>query len=406
MSFFKNKVLYTIFSCLFIPILVYAEDISLNGILQGYYFSSTRNLDQKRNIFSISFHPQITTKFGSYLSLYSEARIIAENQRESIHSSMREIYSDIYLHPFNLRVGKQIIQWGRADGVNPTDNLTPWDYTLLFPEDGDLRSGIMALKINYYYGNTAFTGIYLPFFESNKFPLNYPVIEELPSKSFQNGQYAFKIDSTGGVLDWSLSYFDGVDPMPDLGLSTQGIIERYQRIKVIGGDFATILREFGVRGEMAYFFTEDMDGDSPWKKNPYFFYIFGVDKTLWEDMYLNLQFMQRIVTNYKDPLNIQDSILRDIAVKGAIINNQLDKVTNIVSLKIVDKMFYETLSTEISGIYNLTRRDYLIRPKIIYTLTDNLSSIIGTDIYKGKEDSFFGLLKDNTTFFGGIKYGF
>jgi hypothetical protein len=347
-------------------------------------------------------------KLTPYLTLYSELRFIAEKPWKGVYSSLREGYGDIYLNSLDFRIGKQIIQWGRADSINPTDNLTPWNYTLLFSDDNELRSGVLALKANYYYKSITLTGAWIPLFESNRFPLppNYQVTEETPSETLGNSQYAFKIDSTGGILDWSLSYFDGFDPMPDLSLSTSGIILKYPRIRVIGGDFAATLGKFGIRGEAAYFFTEDMDGNNPEKKNPYLFYVLGVDRTLWEYLYLNLQFIQRIVVNYKNPMEIQNPYLRDVAVRGAVINNQLDRITNAISLKIGYKMFHETLNLELSGIYNITRRDYLIRPKVSYAFTDHLSGIVGADIYEGRENTLFGLLEDNTTFFAEIKYGF
>lgn len=394
--------------CLFIPSLIHAQDFSLNGTLRGYYFSSTRDLDEETDIFGASFQPRATLKFAQYLTFYGELRFIAEKPWKGVYSSLREGYGDIYLSSLDFRIGKQIIQWGRADSINPTDNLTPWNYTLLYTEDSQLRSGVIALKANYYYKSITLTGAWIPFFEPNRFPLppNYQITEATPSETLENSQYAFKIDSIGGKLDWSLSYFDGFDPMPDLALSATGIILNYPRIRVIGGDFAAAIGKFGIRGEAAYFFTEDMDGNNPEKKNPYLFYVLGVDRTFLEYLYLNLQFIQRIVTNYKNPIDIQDPYLRDVAVKSAIINNQLDMVTNAVSLKIGYKMFHEALNLELSGIYNLTRRDYLIRPKITYAFTDHLFGILGADIYQGKDDSLFGWLEDNTTVFVELKYGF
>ncbi len=37
---------------------------------------------------------------------------------------LREAYVNAYIGPLDLRFGKQIIVWGRADGINPTNNLT------------------------------------------------------------------------------------------------------------------------------------------------------------------------------------------------------------------------------------------------------------------------------------------
>ena len=59
---------------------------------------------------------------------------------------IREAYLDLSHGPLDLRIGKQIIAWGRADRINPTDNLTPRDYTLLVPDDDDQRLGTPAVK--------------------------------------------------------------------------------------------------------------------------------------------------------------------------------------------------------------------------------------------------------------------
>ena len=55
----------------------------------------------------------------------------------------------------DVRAGRQIIAWGRADGLNPTDNLTGEDLTLLAPDDDDRRLGTTALRASYYLGDVS-----------------------------------------------------------------------------------------------------------------------------------------------------------------------------------------------------------------------------------------------------------
>jgi len=38
---------------------------------------------------------------------------------------VREAYVNTYAGRFDLRIGQQIVAWGRADGFNPTDVITP-----------------------------------------------------------------------------------------------------------------------------------------------------------------------------------------------------------------------------------------------------------------------------------------
>ena len=68
---------------------------------------------------------------------------------------LREAFVDVRLGRLDLRAGRQIIAWGRADGVNPTDNLSGQDLTLLVPDDDDRRLGTTAVRASYYVGDVS-----------------------------------------------------------------------------------------------------------------------------------------------------------------------------------------------------------------------------------------------------------
>ncbi len=75
--------------------------------------------------------------------LFSEMRFRSgyEYNEQINQFQLREAYADLYLGDFDLRAGQQIIAWGRADGINPTNNLTPQDYFVRSPEPDDIRMG-------------------------------------------------------------------------------------------------------------------------------------------------------------------------------------------------------------------------------------------------------------------------
>lgn len=385
-----------------------AEEIAFGGLARSYYYSSSRELDRRNDLYGASLEPKLDLRFTPEAAIHAEGRVIAQHPWKDSDASLREGYLDLAVEDADFRLGKQIVKWGRADTINPTDNLTPSDYTLLFPEDDDLKSGIPAVKATYNAGGYALTGIWLPRFQPSRIPLPIPraqTREILPARTLEHGGYAFKVDQSGGMVDWSLSYFDGYDPMPDLGVADR-VTLTYPRIRTVGGDFAYTAGRYGLRGEAAYFFTPDRSGEDPFRKNPFFFYVLGLDRTYAEKLYLNFQFIQRIVTNFRDPRRIEEPMPREVAVTGAVLNNQIDEVTNSLSLKLQYKMFYETLKAEVSGIYNITRNDYLLRPRVYYAITDRYSVVLGGDLYRGRKESFFGLLKDNSLAFVELRAGF
>jgi len=54
---------------------------------------------------------------------------------------LREGYVSLYLGALDLRLGQQIVVWGRADAFNPTNNLTPIDLGVRSPIEDDRRLG-------------------------------------------------------------------------------------------------------------------------------------------------------------------------------------------------------------------------------------------------------------------------
>lgn len=78
---------------------------------------------------------------------------------------LRELYLDLYFNNFDLRIGKQQIVWGKADGAFITDLVSPLNLTeFLLPDFDEIRIGVNAVKFDYYLGNNTFEIIWLPNF--------------------------------------------------------------------------------------------------------------------------------------------------------------------------------------------------------------------------------------------------
>jgi len=59
---------------------------------------------------------------------------------DSIDFRLHEIYLDLYFKKFDIRVGKQQIVWGKADGVFITDIVSPLNLTeFLLPDFDEIR---------------------------------------------------------------------------------------------------------------------------------------------------------------------------------------------------------------------------------------------------------------------------
>jgi hypothetical protein len=393
-----------------------AQWAEISGSIRAGYWSSSRTLDDREHFVTAALWLKAAPKLWSHTSILVEGWI--RNQElfhtDATQTKLREAYLDASLGPVDVRVGKQLIVWGRADRINPTDNLTPKDFTLLVPEDDDQRFGTVAVKATYYLAGIALTGIWLPDFEPHTVPIRRPpppltLREQVPSGP--SGQWAIRIEQTGKAVDWSLSYFDGFDLFPDLGIdqasaSSVALLLRHHRIRVIGADAATTVGRYGLRGELAYTFTEDRQGNNPFVKNPFFFMVIGGDRTFFEYLNINVQYILRIVTGHQSPLEIPDPLQRVVATQQAVVTNQLDRWHHAVSLRMSHKWLNESLEGEVVGVLSFTRFGYVILPKVSYAFTDRWKGIIGVDFFGGGRHAFFGNLRDNSTVYAELRWSF
>ena len=75
---------------------------------------------------------------------FAEVRFRAghEFQKTVSEINLREAYVNAYVGPFDFRIGHQVVVWGRADGWNPTDNITPKNMLIRSPIEDDRRLAI------------------------------------------------------------------------------------------------------------------------------------------------------------------------------------------------------------------------------------------------------------------------
>jgi hypothetical protein len=224
-------------------------------------------------------------------------------------------------------------------------------------------------------------------------------------------QFALKFDRSGDDVDWSASYFSGLDLNPDfaIGATTPlgtNLIFEHHHIRVLGADAATVMGRYGLRAEAAYTWTENAGENDFIIKKPFFYMVMGGDRTFFDYLNVNVQYYLRHVTNYSDPQAIADPLLRSVAIQGAVLSNQIDSFQHGISIRINDKWLNETLEGEIAAVASFGQSNYVIRPKLVYAISDYLKGSLGLDIYRGESNTFFGQLRNNSLFFSEIKYGF
>src|SRR5260370_20591358 len=197
---------------------------------------------------------------------------------------------------------------------------------------------------------------------------------DILKSSFQK-QFGIKLDNSGGAVDWSFSYFDGFSKTPNLSLVSAGssglnVGLNYNRIRVIGSDFALNLGNYGFRGEAAYTRTENSDGTNPLIQKPNLYAVIGADRTFFENFNVNAQIMYRHVFGFQDPAQISDPNIRAVASIETIITNQQFQDQAGMTLRPSYEMFHDTIQMEVAFVCSLGKGESPSPPKITYALTD------------------------------------
>ncbi|MFN0313703.1 MAG: hypothetical protein ACKVQA_01520, partial [Burkholderiales bacterium] len=331
------------------------RDWGITGSARGAYWSSNRLGDDESHLGVGQFWAKLDRKLGKGMGVFAEGYLGEEDIFGYKRSTnrVREAYFDFRHEQWDFRFGKQLVAWGRTDRLNPTDNLTPRDFTLLSPEFDEDRFGSLAAKaaLNWGKGNSL-TMVWLPDFESHEFAFtNTPAVTFNHQKPSSARQFGVKYDVSGGDIDWSVSFYDGFDLTPDVSLAqataTHALINlTHNRIKVLGADAATTRGANRYAVEAAYTHTEDSNGTNPAIKNPHFYGVFGLEHDFTNNLSGIVQYFYRHVFHFSPLDGISDPDVRNAATNNAVLNNQYDENQHGLSARIAKKWMNETLEGE------------------------------------------------------------
>lgn len=389
----------------------------ISGAARINYFRSDNHLDDKADFLGAT----LGTSLEARLDHGFDARFELRATRPEIFRqgegkvSFIEAYLGWRNESMRVRLGKQIVAWGRTDGINPTDNLTPRDYVVLLPFEEDQRFGTRALNVDGFLGDDHTLSLFItPFFAPSKIPLpirDANFVDQQPHKRLAEGELGVRFSKAGGAFDWSLSYFHGYNLFPELRpvdfmAGRPAFALHYARMNVLGADFSTNVGRYGLRGELAYFRMTDRDSVDPLSRKSNWYYVIGGDRTFDGSLNVNLQLFGRVVQEFQDPHSVADPSLRSLAVLDAILGGQQDRFSHGMTARISKTWLNDMLRAELLSVLHFTRRNWYLRPLVSYDASDNVKLSVGANLYSGGDDTFFGRLRKDSGLFAELRYAF
>lgn len=370
-------------------------------------FSNNRNYSMSS--FWLTLHPQefesIPIHFEGFIQSQQESKINLTNssfkKEQNIYSEIREWYWQKSISNLDFKIGRQIIVWGRADKINPTDVFTMKNMKVLTSDDEEQRLGLLSAMLTYHWESSKLVALWQPEWRFPAYPMRPVPGIQIHEKSPHNAntQFGLKWDYSGEGFDGSLNYFKGISKTPDIGLSlepsllpnTINLDLAYHEMQMMGGDFAFNANNTAFRGEIAYTQNGDKKGDNPFIQNPQLFVVVGADRTIIENLNINMQFLYKHIyhfTEYQDP---QLQALIDI--ENRISQQQFENDYGW-SFRPSYQLLNETLELETSFLYWEKNKESVVRPKITYSLNDNAKLMIGGEFFHGPANSLLGSFRD------------
>ena len=350
------------------------------------------------------------------IGLYVNPVFNYDGLEKKLEISLRQAYFDIFFDNFDLRIGKQQVIWGKADGVFITDVISPRDLSeFILPEFEEIRIGINAVKLDYYLGNATLEAVWIPTFQPTIMPeqtsIWMPEIElpNIPStiepiievdNKLSESEAALKYSFLGSAIDFELmtAYMWDDNPAmhiyptinPETGQpSLLTIIPEYHRLPLIGASFGKSVLGAVIRGEAAYYFDKNLSSEdlsvNGIKVKDYANYLIGYDHN-WFGVNVSMQFIQEYIIDYEDDIK----------------NDEFQSTTTFLASK---TFLNETLELSLFSYYGINDNDALLRPKLSYDLSDGFNVLFGTDIFIGDEGNF-GQYYENDMVYMKVRYDF
>ncbi len=339
-----------------------------------------------------------------------------------------EAYVDLFFDKADVRIGKQQVVWGKADGIPINDIVCPWNlHDFILQDFDDIRIGLPMIKTNFYLSALNLEALWIPQFTPIQLALSGPWVFQFPtsaalpifvgvdstgtpitgmqtfgmsyaygnypSNSLSNSEFGFRLYGFNLGFDWAINYLNGWDDAPALQnqllspSAPTSIInyQTYYRTQMFGLNFSRPVFSGVLRGEGGYYLGKHFsqvvqrtpDVSNPLLvqmvpvKKPYTQYMVGWDQNWKTWLALSGQYLEQRILDY-DP-SIQN-----------------DEINRLVSLLVRGSFMNETLKYQVLALGNLDYQDAMIRYMLEYDYADGLQLILGADYLKaGKSSTTF-----------------
>jgi hypothetical protein len=365
--------------------------------------------------------PDVKYRIGARLDydfVYDATNFYTSDVRrdQRFQAMLRENYLDIGAGDFDFRLGRQHVVWGEMVGLFFADVVSAKDLReFILPDFDEIRIPQWALRGEYFKNDFHAEVVWIPvpsYDDIGKpgaefFPAVPPAPpgfavrfdnEQIPRRKLGHTNFGVRLSWLRDGWDTSAFFYDSMDASPTFYRSIvtapqPAFVYRAQhdRIQQVGG---TVAKDLGwtvfkaetvfTRGR-SYNVLRPADDDGVVRQNT-LDVVGGLDFTLPADSRFNVQLFGRTFFDH-DP----DIVPKRLETGYTLLFNH---------------KFNERLSGEILYIASLNRQDWLLRPRLLWSVARNVELRFGADIFDGPPLGLFGQFANRDRLYSEVRLSY
>ncbi len=383
---------------------LFASALNITGELRQVlnYDLDSKELIQADSEYNLVLKKSLGFDGDLYLSLKGKY----DNLKNKGKFDLDEAFTALYFPTTDLTIGKQVINWGTADGINPTNNINPINISS-FTEGKLTGEPVLSAQASYFGENVDITGVIIfDFLPQNLAEMRSYLGAEgnllanldikSPKNNLKNMEYALKVGRRISSYDLKLSYFHGWEDFPgkiNVNLDNNyqpdftTLKGSYRQVDKFGIAIAGAINSRGVWGELAYVNPDSQDFASTdpseitlltTMNQPYLQAVLGSDYTFNNGVYMEGQYIYYENGSIFNPYHEGD--IKDKDVKAG--------------QYIMGRVSYEFNKSkiELTSLFNLKDNSAVIMPIYIRSLNPVTDLNISPIIPLGEEDGELQML--------------
>ncbi|HIM58925.1 MAG TPA: hypothetical protein EYJ00_06395 [Gammaproteobacteria bacterium] len=330
-----------------------------------------------------------------------ENRAVPDGYESEI--DLNELNLELEISPnLDLKIGRQVVVWGKSDSIRITDILNPLDNRIPGLVDiKNLRLGRMMSKLDYYVDDLNLSIIVLHENRFSKNPRKDSDFSSLtigandlviiqPTDSLDNTSLAFSL--TGAFKGYDLGFYFA-DIYIDKPYLKNNILHYDNKSKMLGFAYNQVIDSFLLKTEIAHFDNINYNNVSTNKARTDL--LLGVEYSGINDGSIGYEIVRRTIHNYEDLIKVKSN--------GYKPKNEYQQV-----LRFSQSYLNQTLDfSSVLSLFGSAGQDGgSARVELDYAIDDQISMSIGAIDYLSGNNATIDSYKDNDRIFAKLNYAF